>query len=305
MADMIENYQEEEAIKEAEAEPADQNFATIGAVYEDGVSLIFDGTEAATDKHYKVNTAIVFKAADRVRIIKDSGTYIVEYAIGAPLMASYADTAGAAENVTTNIAGKAITNIFEADGLKAKNTTNVTTNINGKAISSIFETDGTTVKKATALSDAVEEALKLLDAAGAAYWVALNSSHELLPNSSAVAFKIGNTSYWWDNGYFKNLLLGGNASYGIVANTSRELRPNFTSLYACYLGTLSYPWHYAYIGSTEAKLGTSSGSKLGFFGTTPITRKTIVNASSSDALTTVISKLNELMGDLRSYGLLG
>ena len=61
-----------------------RNFATIGAVYEDGVSLIFDGEDAPTEKHYLCNTSTYFKAGDRVKIATDSGTYVVEYAVGAP-----------------------------------------------------------------------------------------------------------------------------------------------------------------------------------------------------------------------------
>lgn len=64
-------------------EPA-RSFATIGAVYTDGVSLIFDGETAATQKHYLCNTSVSFKAGDRVKIFAASGTYIVEYAIGPP-----------------------------------------------------------------------------------------------------------------------------------------------------------------------------------------------------------------------------
>lgn len=60
------------------------NFATIGEIFEDGVSLIFDGQDAATEKHYKANTSIVFKAGDRVKILADSGTYVVEYVVGTP-----------------------------------------------------------------------------------------------------------------------------------------------------------------------------------------------------------------------------
>ena len=60
------------------------NFATIGEVFEDGVSLIFDGQEEATEKHYKTNTSIVFRAGDRVKILSDSGTYVVEYIVGDP-----------------------------------------------------------------------------------------------------------------------------------------------------------------------------------------------------------------------------
>ncbi len=60
------------------------NFATIGSVYKDGVTLIFDGQTEATDKHYKCNTSIRFTSGDRVKIVKDSGTYVVEYVVGAP-----------------------------------------------------------------------------------------------------------------------------------------------------------------------------------------------------------------------------
>ena len=60
------------------------NFATVGAVYDDGLSLIFDGQENATEKHYKCNTSVAFKAGDRVKIMQDSGTYVVEYVVGAP-----------------------------------------------------------------------------------------------------------------------------------------------------------------------------------------------------------------------------
>ena len=60
------------------------NFATIGEVFDDGVTLIFDGQDAATEKHYKVNTSIIFQPGDRVKILADSGTYVVEYVVGAP-----------------------------------------------------------------------------------------------------------------------------------------------------------------------------------------------------------------------------
>lgn len=60
------------------------NFATVGDVYDDGLSLIFDGQENATEKHYKCNTSVDFKAGDRVKIMQDSGTYVVEYVVGTP-----------------------------------------------------------------------------------------------------------------------------------------------------------------------------------------------------------------------------
>ena len=53
------------------------------------------------------------------------------------------------KNVTDQIAGKNITDIFESNGTTAKKATEVTGKINGKNISDIFESDGTTAKKAT------------------------------------------------------------------------------------------------------------------------------------------------------------
>lgn len=67
------------------------NFATIGQVYEDGVSLIFDGQQEPSQKHYKVNTSIAFLPGDRVKILSDCGTYIVEYVVGNPTIGTEQD----------------------------------------------------------------------------------------------------------------------------------------------------------------------------------------------------------------------
>ena len=73
------------------------NFATIKAVYDDGVTLAFDdGSES--QKHYKVNSGVVFNAGDRVRILEDNGTYVVEYVVGRPIKAINAGTANTADS---------------------------------------------------------------------------------------------------------------------------------------------------------------------------------------------------------------
>lgn len=76
------------------AETPPQNFATVGAVYADGLSLIFDGEAAPSEKHYRCNTSIFFQPGDRVRIFKDSGTYVVEYVVGAPMQEQIAGLPG-------------------------------------------------------------------------------------------------------------------------------------------------------------------------------------------------------------------
>lgn len=125
---------------------------------------------------------------------------------------------------------------------------------------------------------------------------------------------LGTSSYQWGALYAKKIYLngtelktggnlagtavsmGGSTSYYIQATTSRQLCPSGTnSTYPFYLGTSSYYWDYAYIGSTAAYIGKSTSSKIGFFGTTPQTRQTV---ASSATVATLISALQK-------YGLIG
>lgn len=83
-------------MQEAVSEQENVNFATIAGVYSDGVTLIFDGEEEPSQKRYLCNTYAKFAKGQRVRIIKDSGTYIVEYPIGPPITTFSADWATSA-----------------------------------------------------------------------------------------------------------------------------------------------------------------------------------------------------------------
>ena len=60
----------------------ERNFATVGNVYPDGVSLIFDCETTETQKHYLCNTSARIAAGDRVKVSMIDGTYIVEYSVG-------------------------------------------------------------------------------------------------------------------------------------------------------------------------------------------------------------------------------
>ena len=62
-------------------EPRGDALATVGAVYADGITLIFDGATAPTTKRYKYNKSATFAVGDRVKIARVGGTYIVEYPI--------------------------------------------------------------------------------------------------------------------------------------------------------------------------------------------------------------------------------
>lgn len=65
-------------------ETVEIRMATIAEIFEDGVTLIFDGQEEATDKHYKCNTSAKLAVGDRVMLDSESGTYVVAYAVGNP-----------------------------------------------------------------------------------------------------------------------------------------------------------------------------------------------------------------------------
>lgn len=77
------------------------NFATVAEIYDDGISLVFDGEESPSEKHYKCNSFVVFAKGDRVRIAEDSGTHIVEYPVGNPRKTFEVDYAKEAGNAKT------------------------------------------------------------------------------------------------------------------------------------------------------------------------------------------------------------
>ena len=167
--------------------------------------------------------------------------------------------------------------------------------------------------------------------------------------SGAAVNRLGSSTYYWDTGYISKLYLGsscylstngtalcvngtaisggstsgsdfagkevkmgGSTSYYIVCNTSRELRPSISSTtYPGYLGTSTYYWHYAYLGSNTVKLGSSASSKLGFFAAAPIARQALSTTTqnmgySSATATNYLYILNNLVGILKNkYGLIG
>ena len=45
---------------------------------------MLDGESEPTQKHYLTNTDIFFQKGDRVKILRDSNTYVVEYKVGPP-----------------------------------------------------------------------------------------------------------------------------------------------------------------------------------------------------------------------------
>lgn len=106
---------EENLFVQEEAPKKQINFATVAEVYNDGLSLIFDGEEEASEKHYQCNAFVVFKKGDRVRIIEDSGSYVVEYPVGNPKRTFVADSATTAKSADRAAKADSATKAGSAD----------------------------------------------------------------------------------------------------------------------------------------------------------------------------------------------
>lgn len=101
-------------------QPEGASFATIDQIFADGVTLRFDGMDAPTAKRYKCNAFVVFQPGDRVRVIKDSRTYVVEYPVGNPrtrMTADYAGSAGSANTASNASSADAATRATSAQHL--------------------------------------------------------------------------------------------------------------------------------------------------------------------------------------------
>lgn len=85
--------------------------------------------------------------------------------------------------------------------------------------------------------------------------------------------------------------------YYLTLNSSRALVPNYSSSYPFHLGSSSYPFADFFIRNINHLSGT-----IGFFGKTPISKKSVSAMTTSADLNTVHSKLNELIKALGSDG---
>lgn len=60
------------------------SLATVSAVTATGIRIQIDGEDTAGVKEYQCNTAQLFTIGDRVKISKISGSYVIDYKVGAP-----------------------------------------------------------------------------------------------------------------------------------------------------------------------------------------------------------------------------
>lgn len=141
---------------------------------------------------------------------------------------------------------------------------------------------------------------------------AYSSTYKIVMKSTGTTtFYLGGDGTWnvsytyiYANSYVQ---IGGYSawSYGLIIDTSsRVIRPNSSSSYSSWaLGSTSYPFASLYVNS--ACLGNSGGT-VGFFGTTPVSKKSVSKCSTLSSVTasTVATALNNLLTALAGYGLI-
>ena len=288
-------------------------FATVGEVLDDGVTLIFDGQDEATDKHYRCNASVLLLPGDRVKVCKDSGTYVVEYVVGSPALRLLIPSGGAsgqylAKKGSDSYALKWATGPTEhiptggTDGqYLAKSGTE---NYALKWVTGPTEhiptggTDGQYLVK----NGTTNYALK---------WA--TGPAERIPTGGTdgqYLVKNGTTNYAlkWASAPVSNVLKEGNNNF-LTLNSNRQLVPSGASSYIAYsIGSPSAPFWSAYFGGGTLSLGAKD-AKIGFWGTGPIARCALSTSSqnmgySSASASNYLTVLNNLVGILKKYGLI-
>ena len=313
---MTEIIDEKVLVSEAEETTPECNFATVGAVHEDGLSLIFDGQEAASEKHYKCNTAVRFTAGDRVRILKDSGTYVVEYVVGSPGEDILMPAGGTDGQILTKDGNDdyAASWANRARDLPSGGTTG---QILTKASNASYSVTWSNLpaRELPAGGSIGQMLVKSNSLDYQVQWATPPTNH--IPSGGSdgqMLVKDGSIAYalkWADmpSTTVSQLYLS-NANY-VSLTTGRALVPHASSsTYAYSLGTSSLPWYHLYTGAGYTRLCTSGG-RLGFFGATPQVKQTLSLSYNNMGYSSVtennmVTALNNLIGILRGrYGLIG
>ena len=135
--------------------------------------------------------------------------------------------------------------------------------------------------------------------------------------SNGYRWSLGTSTRPFENIYAAKLCIHPSSTttgeYGIFIHNN-SVYSNRTN---AYCGTNNCPWAYGYFdnltveksltAATSVRLGTTINSTVGFYGSTPTTRRTIakVTNTSNATISQVATVLNNLMTALQAYGLIG
>jgi hypothetical protein len=125
-------------------------------------------------------------------------------------------------------------------------------------------------------------------------------------NGSNTVYIGGDGTSWGTSNTFiygsSEVCIGSYASWGqkaVFDTANRVFRPDNSS-YGWQLGNASYPWT---IYTKTAQIGSTTGT-IGFFGTTPTSKKKVTKPTTSADLASIRTVLTNLCEALQGYGLL-
>ena len=292
------------------SEDLSYSFATIDQIYGDGITLIFDGEETASEKHYKCNSFCIFAPGQRVRVIKDSGTYVVEYPVGNPNADAILPAGGSDGQVLTKDGNEGITSKWaDMKGIPTGGTkgqllskrTDEPFDVEWTAASENYIPSGGSSGQMLVKDGSIDYSLKWADA-----------PQNYIPSGGSdgqCLIKSGTTPYALKWGNPSTTRLYQAASNYVELSTSRALVPHASSsVYPYSLGTSSTPWYSLYTGDGTSRICSSRGT-LAFFGSSGTTRQTLSLSSNNMGYSSVTANnylyaLNNIIGILKKHGLI-
>lgn len=297
-------------------EPEEIVLATVTGVDSDGVQIQVDGTEEAGEKKYKVNSMQKFAVGDRVKIFKNSGTYLIEYKIGNP-MADYPIPSGGSDGQVLVKDGDNNYSVkwANAHGVPSGGTAgyvlakNTNTDYDLTWAQPHWLPSGGSKDQVLAKSSATDYAVTWVDAGhgvptggttGQMLTKKSNTNYDLqwsdaphgLPTGGSTGQylkKSSNNNYAVEWGGAPTVSALTNGSYTVTCSNNGFFYPSAGSI---TLGSNNNRWNGCYIGGAM-NFGTNYGSTIGFFGKNPVSKQTLY---SSSTLANVITAL-------QNYGL--
>lgn len=281
----------EETTPEEAGEETEIVLATVAAVASDGVTITIDGDEEPGDKKYKVNASALIKAGDRVKIHKNSGTYLIEYVVGNP-MARYPIPSGGSDG-----------QYLVKDGSNNYALKWSTLDIHG--IPSGGSAGQVLVKDTNQNYDVKWAAIDVhgIPSGGSTGQVLTknsNTNYDVAWASPSHDLPTGGTDgqYLVKNGATNYSVKWASApSSDRLTSSAKHVIYNGSALYAdssSSLGSSTYYWSGCYL-SGAIRLGNNAyNTTLGFFGTTPQSKKSVGSSGT----------LAQLITALQGYGLI-
>lgn len=278
----------EEAKPEEAGEENEIALGTVASVASDGVTITIDGDSEPGEKKYKVNASALFRAGDRVKIHKNSGTYLIEYPVGDP-MSRYPIPAGGSSGQMLVKDGSNPYQVKWANASHGIPSGGSARQVLAKASASDYDvswvsagiptggSSGQVLAKTGASDYAVGWAtVPTIPSGGTAGQVltktATGSEWAAIPTQSVSQLVNGN--------YTLNL-----SNAGVLASAS--------STRSIALGTSNIPFVNAYLNG-NIQLGTATSAKIGFFGHAVASRQSVANSATVATLITA----------LKAYGLI-